>query len=117
MHIPKKYFHDRLILLLLSASTFFALLNAVLILFRLDSSRGTYIVQYRANLGLSAYKAGDSTTFISFVLFGFLILGLQVVLSMRIFNVHRQYAVVVSVLSLLLLILSIVVSNALLTLR
>ena len=117
MHIPKDYFHDRMILLFLSASTFFALLNSILILLRLDSSRGTYIIQYRANLGLSAYKAGDSTTFLSFVLFGFIILAFQVILSMRAFNIHRQYAIVISALSLLLLILSIVVSNALLTLR
>lgn len=117
MQIPKNYFHDRLILLFLSASTFFALLNAVLILLRLDSSRGTYIVQYRANLGLSALKAGDSTTFIAFVMFGFIVLGFQVVLSMRAFSIHRQYALVLSSLCLLLLILSIIVSNALLTLR
>jgi hypothetical protein len=117
MHIPKNYFHDRLILLLLSSSAFLALLNAVLILLRLDSSRGSYIVQFRGNLGLSAYKAGDASTFISFVIFGLLVLAIQVVLSMRAFNIRRQYAVVICALSLLLIILTIVVSNALLTLR
>lgn len=117
MHIPKKYFHDRLILLLLSSSTFLTILNALLIILRLDSSRGSYIIQYRANLGLSAYKAGDSSTFIAFLVFGVLILLMQVVLSIKIYEVSRQYAVVLSTLSLLLLVLTIIVSNALLTLR
>lgn len=117
MHIPKKFFHDRLILLLLSSGTFLAILNALLIILRLDSSRGSYIIQYRANLGLSAYKAGDSSTFITLVVFGFLILAFQVIFSMRIFESNRQFAVVISALSLLLLILTVIVGNALLTLR
>ena len=117
MHIPKNYFHDRLILLLLSSSTFLAILNAVLIILRLDSSRGSYIIQYRANLGLSAYRAGDSSTFITLVVFGFMILIFQIVLSMRIFEANRQYALVISTLSLMLLIMTVVVGNSLLALR
>ena len=57
----KKFFHDRWILLLLSASLFVTVFNTLAILSRLDSSRGSYIVQYRDNLGLGAYKAGDSS--------------------------------------------------------
>jgi len=117
MHFPKQYFHDRLILLFLSSSTFLAILNALLIILRLDSSRGSYIIQYRANLGLSAYKAGDSSTFISLVVFGFMIWLFQVILTMRIFESNRQVAIIISILGTLLLIISIIVSNALLTLR
>jgi len=116
MHIPKKYFHDRLVLLLLSASTFTALLNAVLIILRLDSSKSSYIVQYRANLGISAYKAGDSTAFWGFVLFGLFILAIEIILSMRAFTIRRQYAIAICSLCLLLLVLAIIVSSALLTL-
>lgn len=117
MHIPKNYFHDRRILLLLSASIFVTILNTLLVLLRLDSSRGSYIVQYRDNLGLSAYKAGDSSTFISFILFGLLILTFQVVLSIKAYKIHRQYAIVVSALCLLLLVLTVIVSSSLLSLR
>lgn len=115
MHIPKNYFHDRLVLLLLSVSTFAALLNTVLIFLRLDNSKTSYIIQYRANLGLGAYKSGDATTFWSFALFGLLILAIEVILSMRAFPIRRQYAIAICSLSLLLLVLSIVVSSALLT--
>ncbi len=117
MHIPKTYFHDRLILLLLSCSLFVTVLNTLLTLLRLDSSRGSYIVQYRGNLGLSAYKAGDSTTFIAFVIFGLMIFAFQIILGMRVYKIHRQYAVIVSALSLLLLVLTLIVSNSLLALR
>lgn len=117
MHIPKNFFHDRLILLLLTSSAFAAVLSAILILLRLDSSRGTYIVQYRANLGISAYRPGDSTTFLTFVLFGFVIFGAQLFLSMRAYQIKRAYAVTVSALSLLLIVLTIIVSNSLLALR
>lgn len=117
MNIPKNYFHDRLILLLLSSSIFFTVLNTLLTLLRLDNSRGSYIVQYRGNLGLSAYKAGDSTTFLTLVVFGLLILGLEIVLSIKAFKIHRQYAVIIIALCLLLQVLTLIVSNSLLTLR
>lgn len=117
MKFPKKYIHDRLILLFLSINTFLTFLNTLLIILRLDSSRGSYIIQYRANLGLSAYKAGDSSTFITMIAFGILIWLFQIILSIRIFEENRQLAVIITALSTLLLVLSIIVSNALLTLR
>jgi hypothetical protein len=104
-------------LLLLTSSAFAAILNAILILLRLDSSRGTYIVQYRANLGISAYRPGDSTTFLTFVVFGFVIFGAQMLISMKAYQIKRAYAVIVSALSLLLILLVIIVSNSLLALR
>lgn len=118
MQIPKRYFHDRLVLLLLSINTFVATLNSVLILLRMDSSRAdSYIVQYRANLGLSAFKAGGSSTFVSFIFFSLMTLAFSAILSMRVYPFHRQFAVVILSLTLLLLALALIVSNALLVLR
>lgn len=118
MQVPKRYFHDRLVLLLLSVNTFLAVLSSVLILLRMDSSRAdSYIVQYRSNLGLSAFKAGGSETFISFILFSLIVLILSVMLSMRVYPFHRQFAITVLSLTLLVLILALIVSNALLVLR
>lgn len=118
MQIPKRYFQDRLILLILSINTFLATLNSVLILLRMDSSRAdSYIVQYRANLGLSAFKVGGSSTFISFILFSLITLVFSAVLSMRVYPFHRQFAVAILSLTLLLLVLALIISNALLVLR
>jgi hypothetical protein len=118
MEIPKKYFHDRLVLLILTINTFLTLLCSVLILLRLDSSQGdSYIVQYRANLGLSAFKAGGSSTFIAFILFALITYLLTIVLSVRVYSFHRHFAVTILSLALLLLVLATIVSNALLVLR
>lgn len=118
METPKRYFHDRLVLLVLSINSFLTILSSILILLRLDSSRGNnYIIQYRANLGLSAFKAGGSSTFISFVLFSLITLMFSILLSFRVYPFHRQFAVTILCLGLLLIVLSIIVSNALLALR
>ncbi len=118
MKVPAKYFHDRVILLLLSINSFVVALNTVLILLRLDSDGSdSYIVQYRANLGLSGFTVGSSATFWSFILFAVLMLVGNALLSMRIYEMHRRYAVTILSLSTLLIVLTLIVTNALLTLR
>ncbi|HSX44367.1 MAG TPA: hypothetical protein VLE69_03695 [Candidatus Saccharimonadales bacterium] len=115
MTVPKKYIHDRVILLLLSTNIFAALLSILLILLNMGSNHSSgYIIQYRANLGLSAFKTGDVTTFLSFMLFSLFIVSFNTVLSIKAFHVRRGFAVAILGMTLLLLVLVIVVSNALL---
>jgi hypothetical protein len=118
MHIPKNYFRDKSVLLLLGVNAFLALLGILLILLRLDAGRpDDYIVEYRSNLGLSAFKSGGAGTILSFALFSLLVLVFHTVLSMRVYVIRRHFAVTVLAFGLLLLLLSIIVSNALLVLR
>lgn len=118
MNIPKKYFQDRMVLLLLTANTFIALLSSILILLRLDGGRTDgYIVQYRANLGLSAFKTGDASTLISFIIFAGLVLLLHTAMSMKTYHSRRHFSVIILAMALLLLLLTMIVSNALLVLR
>ena len=118
MVTPNRYIHDRLVLLLLTANAFFAVLTAVLILLKLDGARSEgYIVQFRPSLGLSAYYKGDSVGILSFAVFSFLVLALHTYLSLRLYNVRRHFAIVILAMGLLLILLSLVVSNALLLLR
>src|SRR5688500_16650275 len=118
MHIPKRYIHDRMIVLLISINTFLALLGTILVLFRLDAGGSdVYIVQYRANLGLSAFKRGGPEPLLSFVAFGLIVLVVHIILSMRVYQTRRQFAVAIMAMGTLLLCLSIIVSNALLILR
>lgn len=118
MTIPKNYFRDRSVLLLLSFSTFVVVLSNVLILLRLDSGRGEgYIVQYRAIPGVNDFKTGDVTQVLSFIVLSLLVLVLHVALSMRVYHIRRHAAVTILGLGLLLLVMSFVVSNALLILR
>lgn len=117
MIIPKQYVRDRLVLLLGSVNVFLTLLLAILTVLRLDTGHSSYIVQYRSDAAINAFKSGSSTELFSFVLFGLLVLVLHTVISLRVYRIHRQLAVVVLGLGTLLLVLAIIVSNALLVLR
>lgn len=119
MHVSKKYLHDKLILSLLSIILFLALVCVVLVLLRFGAGGATngYIVQFRANLGISAFKTGSLASILSFPLFALLISGTSILLSIKAFAVRRQLALAILSLTILLLILAIIVSNALLVLR
>ncbi len=119
MPISKKYLHDKLILLLVSGNIFLAFLLAVLIFLRLNVGQGSdgYIVQYRSNLGISAFKTGSITGIIGFAIFALLTVVLDIALSIRTYRIRRELAVAVLVSGALLLVLGIVVSNALMALH
>lgn len=118
MTIPKKYLHDRLILLLLSVTTFLAVLNSLWVLFKLDAGRSSgYIVQYRGNLGISALKTGDASDLVAFIGFSLLVLGFHVFMSIKAYHIRREVSVAVLGFGVILLVLAFVVSNTLLTLR
>lgn len=118
MPIPKKYLHDKLILSLVSITIFLALVCVILVLLRFGADGGNgYIVQYRANLGISAFKTGDVTGILSFALFSVLLATANVFLSIRLYHIRRELALATLALGSLVLILAIIVSNALLVLR
>jgi hypothetical protein len=113
-----KYFRDRMIMLLFSTNVFLALAASLFVLLRLSSNHGNgYIVQYRSNLGIDAFKTGNVAGLLSFVLFALLVVVIHVLLSLRVYQINRQLSVVILGLGVLLLVLSIIVSNALLVLR
>lgn len=116
--IPKNYFHDRIVLLLLSINTFITLLGSVLILLRLNSSHPeSYIVQYRSNLGLDAFTRGNSVPILSFMVFSVAILVFHTILSKRVYHLRRHFSLAILGLASLLLVISVIVSNALLVYR
>jgi hypothetical protein len=118
MASPKKYFHDHFVLLLLSVNAFLAVAGSLFILLRLSTSHGTgYIVQYRPSLGINAFKTGRVTDLISFVIFALFIVVIHFLLSRRAYDIHRQLAIAILSLGILLLLLTIIISNALLVLR
>ena len=118
MNIPKKYLHDRLILLLLTVNVFLAVLCSLWVLFKLGAGRGTgYIVEYRASLGISAFKTGTSTDLVAFVGFALIVLVLHTVLSIKAYPIRREVSLIILIFGILLLISSLIVSNALLVLR
>jgi hypothetical protein len=118
MAIPKKYFHDHFVLLLLSVNIFLAFADIIYILVRLGTSHGSgYIVQYRPSLGIGAYQQGSVLELFSFVGFALIVLIVHAALSLRAYNIHRQLAVAILCLGALLLLLTVIISNALLVLH
>lgn len=118
MAVQKRFFHDKLVLLLLSVNSFLVALIALLVLLRIDGGKTTgYIVQYRSNLGLGAFKTGNSAELIAFVAFALLIYILHTALSRRIYSLRRHLSVGILALCSFLLVMAIIVSNALLVLR
>lgn len=118
MATTKKYFHDHLVLALLSANAFLAGFSVILLLIRLATSHGNgFIVQYRSSLGINAFKSGNVIDLLSFGVFALLVLAAHSVLSFRMYPINRHLAVAVLSLGILLLLLGIIISNALLVLR
>jgi hypothetical protein len=118
MAISKKYFHDHLVLLLLSVNAFLALIGTIFILVRLGTSHGNgYIVQYRSSLGINDFKTGSVVDLLGFIVFVWLVFVTHTMLSLRAYRIHRQLAITILSLGILLLVLTIIVSNALLVLR
>jgi hypothetical protein len=118
MASTKKYFHDHLVLLLLSISAFLAIFGSIFTLVRLGTGHGTgYIVQYRSNLGINAFENGGLSDILSLVVFAVLVLVIGVAISRRAYRIHRQLALAMLSLTVLLLLLTVIISNALLALR
>lgn len=118
MDVPKKYLHDRFVLLLITVNGFLTLVTTVLILLRLDTSRSDgYFIQYRANLGLNAYQVGSYATLLGFILLSIFVLAFHTLISQRIYPLRRDVAIVVLGFGTILLTLTLIVSNALLVLR
>lgn len=118
MPAAKNYFQDRIVLLLLSINAFLTLLATLSVLFRLQGAGNNgFIVQYRANVGISGFKTGSILSLVSFIGFAILIFGANTALSMKTYHIRKQLAVVILGLGTLLLVMNIIVGNALLILR
>lgn len=119
MQLPKKYIHDKLMLLLASGNIFLAFLCSILIFLRLSAPEEaeSYIVEYRANLGIGAFKAGSSLDMLNFVIFVILIAALVIVISMNVYRIRRFLSAIVLAAGIVLIAAAIIVSNALLALR
>ena len=112
----QKYFHDRIVLLLLSANVSLALLTAVTLLFRLiNSSDQVYITQYRQNSHFeSAFTQGGKSGLLSFMVFVLVVALFHGVMSKRIYHVRRHLSLIILGLGTVLIVFAAVISNALL---
>jgi hypothetical protein len=114
----KEYFQDKSILILLSFNFFLFFLTTVTIILRLVGyTEGTYISQYRSDIGIGAFKTGGLVDILSFIIYALLILVISIALSIRTYSLRRQLSIVLLIMCGFLLIATIIVSNGLLALR
>lgn len=118
MPVPKKYFHDKFILFLLTVNIFLTFLCIALIIWQLTNGHtGDYIVQYHSNLGLNQFTQGNVVPILSFIVFALGVLVVHGILSIRAYDIQRYLSVVILGFGTLLLLTATIVSNALLALH
>jgi hypothetical protein len=115
---PKQYLHDRAVLIFLAINSFLVLAIGVSILLRLGGDSGEeYIREYRSNLGLDAFQSGGALDIAAFVGFGVLAFVLHLLLSTKMYHIHRDGAMIIIFMTTLTLAFALIVGNALLTIR
>jgi hypothetical protein len=117
--IPKKYFYDKIVLLLLSILSFLVVITVLSVLIRITAGQGSgdYFIEYRSNAGISAFQTGDLMAVLSFIAFVGVTLIISVVLSMKSYRIKREISLIVLALGIVLTLVAAIVSNALLALR
>lgn len=116
--MSKTYFHDRLVLLLLTVNAFLAVASILIIALRLGDTSVAYTVQYFPHLNpLDQKKVGGLGEILSFI--GFIVVAFifQLVVSMKLYHIRKHAAQMVLALSLILLVYALIVAYSLLGLR
>ncbi|HUD05728.1 MAG TPA: hypothetical protein VMR18_02305 [Candidatus Saccharimonadales bacterium] len=118
MPSTQKYFQDKSVLLLLTLNLFLVFLDSILIILRLGSDSGEgFIVQLRSNLVIGEFKTGGVIDFLYFIIFAVFVLIFHFILSKKIYKIRRQFSITVLSMGVLLLVITLIVSNALIVLR
>ena len=118
MESTRKFFHDRLILLLIAAIAVVLVVGVSLILFRFDVSKNpTTIVAWRPNISGASYQSGKPIDIYAMAVFMAVTTLAALTLGIRTYYVKRYISIFVLGSSLLLLILATIVANALISLQ
>ena len=118
MEIPKKFLHDRLVLLLLTVIACLVVIGVSIVLLRFDVSRNpTTVVAYRPNISGTQYISGKPIDIYSLALFMVITSAAAIFISARIYEVKKPAAVFLLSATVFLLILSTIVANSLISIQ
>src|SRR6185503_12852857 len=118
MEIPKKFLHDRLVLLLVTAMAILVVIGVSLVLLRFDVSRNpTTIVAYRPNVTGTQYISGRPIDIYSMAVFMIFTAVAAILISSHIYAAKRQAALFLLSSTIFLLILSTIVANSLISIQ
>ncbi len=114
MPIPKSFFHDRLILLILSINTFLALALVATALLSINDASTGFIKEFRSDLGLDGYKAGGVLDIVAFAIFSLVLYAFQFLSATKIYHIRRHLSLIILLLAMIIYIFALMVINALL---
>ncbi len=118
MELPKKFLHDRLVLLSITLLAVLLVVGVSLVLLRFDLSKNpTTIVAYRPNVSGASYQSGKPIDIYSMAVFMAITAAGAVILSARVYNLKRYLSIFILASSVFLLILSTIVANSLISLQ
>jgi hypothetical protein len=118
MDIPKKFLHDRAVLLLLTIISILTVIGISLIFIRFDASRNpTTTVAYRPNITGSQYQSGKPFDIYLLAFYMMLTAASAALVSSRVYYLRRPLSLFILYSGIFLLILSIIVANALISLQ
>lgn len=116
MSTTRKFFHDRLVLFLLTLNTFLSVMCLLTVVFRLGDTAGLYISRYQPNLGITdASTTGGVTDVLAFPVFAFIVLISFSTFGLKLYAIRKHYAWMFMSLATLILVLSLVISYRLLS--
>ncbi len=118
MELPKKYLHDRLVLLMITAMAVLVVIGVSVVLLRFDVSRNpTTIVAYRPNISGTQYLSGKPIDIYSLAVFMIFTSVAAVIISSRIYNAKRPAALFLLGSTIFILIISTIVANSLISIQ
>lgn len=74
-----------------------------------------FIREYRSNLGLDGYSAGEAYDIVSFAIFAVILYVFQIIVSIKVFRIHRRFSLVVLLLTLVTLLFALLANRSLLS--
>lgn len=113
----KKYFQDRSILFLNIAIAAATLLNVIVAVIRIDTSKPVAIIRYQTTEQLTGYSRADTNDLYSFAIASILFAIVAIFLSTKLYTQKRMLSMVLLSLTLVVLVFTFVVSNAIYNLR
>lgn len=118
MELPKKYLNDRVILLLLTLLAILVVIGVSLVLLRFDPSRNpTTAAAYRPSITGTQYQSGKPIDIYLMAVFMIFTSATALVLSIQTYHIRRFVSVFILASTVFLLVLSMIVSNALISLQ
>jgi predicted RND superfamily exporter protein len=118
MEVPKKFLHDRVVLLMVTLIAILLVIGVSIVLLRFDPSKNpTTTVAYRQNVAGINYQSGKPIDIYSLAVFMFLISVGSVYLSSRVYLMRRNAAIFLLASTIFLLILASRVSWSLISLQ